>query len=137
MRFLHNSASHRNLSTPALYSSQKRWKRSAFHDQSPSRFLDIDASDCSRLAVSDTPHRMLEDRFLGLRDGSNKYRPYSLHNNPLRAFILCIIHPDYLRSIFSWTSGYQREREMATYIEAERFQTSGKVWECRTLDIYV
>jgi hypothetical protein len=60
-----------------------------------------------------------------------------LHNNPLRAFVISIIHPGILQSIFSWASAYQREKGIAAYREAERFQTSGEEKASRVLDIYV
>jgi len=137
MRFLLNSSSHRNLSTPALYGSRNGQKRFAFPDQSLPLLCDIDARAFPEWAVTGTSRRMAEGKSLGLWNGSSKHGPNSLHNNPLRAFVLCIIHPGFLRSIFSWASGHQREREIATYTEAERFRTSEEEKACRALDIYV
>jgi hypothetical protein len=69
-------------------------------------------------------------------NGSNDHRSNPFHKNLLEAFLFSIIDHSPFRSVIAHVSGYPRERGIAAYEEAARFQYPGKGEEF-LIDIYV
>lgn len=137
MKFLPIPILHRSPSTPALHGSRSRQVGSSLSDQSLLRLPDRDLRAYPELITSDTSDRVLERKCMGQSNGSSKHHPNFFHNNPLRAIVFSIIHLSSLRSIFSIGSGCQREKEIAIYRGAERFQTQREERASQVFDIYV
>jgi hypothetical protein len=99
----------RSPSTLASYGFRNGQIGSSFPDQSLLRLPGIDPRTYPKLATSGASRRALF---------------YVIHLSPLR-------------SIFSPASGYQREKAIAAYREAEGFQTIWDERAFRVFDIYV
>ena len=137
MRCLPIPILHRSPSTLASYGFRNGEIGSSFLDQSLLRLPGIDPRTYLELTASGTSRRALGEQCLGRSNGLCRHGPNSFHNNPLGAIVVSITHPSLLRSIFSRASGYQWEKGIAAYREAERFQTLGEESASRVIDIEV
>jgi hypothetical protein len=137
MRYLPIPIFHRSPSAPVSYGFRNGQIGSSSPDQSVVPLPGIDPRTYLESTASGTSRRALGEQCLGRSNGLCGHGPNSFHNNPLGTIVASITHLSLLRSIFSRASGYQWEKGIAAYREAERFQILREESASRVFDIYV
>jgi hypothetical protein len=128
---------HRSPSAPVSYGFRNGQMGSSSPDQSVLPLPGIDPRTYPESTATGTSRRVLGEQCLGRSNRLCRHGLNSFHNNPLGVIVASITHPSLLRSIFSCASGYQWEKGIAAYREAERFQILNEESASRVFDIYV